>query len=329
MSKVLGLINEDSKNLVKKRQNLEEMLKLFKYGELSCEVSAQESKKSSLFLKTAPTNTLLQEISALYLKEIKGNYEQLMKNVNSVIISRKALFSYSRNEGVELEKNLSFFEKAAENPCFGCNVNLLANLLRFFSRNNNEIAEDLVFLENHGLLETLRRNMSDNTLFAEIRNKSRKAIVQLLGNNLKSEQFFEKISAKLQNSQHNDVALIIEILRNFKEKIFMNQVNQFSQKKLVEGQEHLVAIYKKGVNRILSFLPQVLETAKIDAIVANKCLLQVLVFVQKELSYSDLKEIIKKLMKTREGEPKTANIAITEEGGKDKKKEKLKVFINF
>lgn len=316
------------------------MLKLFKYGELSggSDSHAQEPKKSSISLKSSATNTLLQEISSLYLKEIKGNYEQIMKNVNSIIISRKALFSYSRNEGVDLEKNLNFFGKCSENPCFGCNVNFLSNLLRFFSRNNNgiaEINEELVFHAENGLIESLRRNMADESVFTDLRNKSRKAIVQLLGNNEKSERFFEAIAEKLRNSEYNYVVLIIEIIRNFKEKIFMNQVSECTKKKQgvscdLTTQEHLISICKKGIHKILNYLPKVLESSKKDANIANKCLLPILVFIQKELSYSDLKEIIKKLMRNRENEgkePKNPN-AMEEEpkNNKEKKKEKLKVF---
>lgn len=249
-------------------------------------------------------SSLIQEIARIYLKDINGTYEQIMKNVTSVIVSRKALFLYARNEGDSVENNLSLFDKCTSNPCFGCNMNYLSHLLRFFSRSNNGIAEvssGLVF-QPEGLLHALTETIIDQRIFNEMRNKARKAIVHLLGNNQQSVGFMEEIIDRQENMY---VGMIIEIIRKVKEKIFVNQINESLKRKgqpsaeIIE-QEFLLTIYKKGVQKILSSLPQILEDAQKDSNIAQKSLLPVLTFIQQELSYSDLKEIIKNFMRNKE-----------------------------
>jgi len=294
-------------------------------------------------------NSLIQELSRIYTKDINNLYEQIMKNVTSVIVSRKALFIYARSEGDSFEGNLNLFEKGTSNACFGCNMNYISHLLRFFARSNNGIAEvnsELVFKAKGGLLEALTETIVDMRLFNEMRNKARKAMVHLLGNNAKSVVFLEGI---IERSEGGYVGLIIEIIRNMKEKIFVNQINESLKKKNNQGiveiidQEFMLSIYKKGVLKILSSLGKILEDSKKDSIIAQKCLLPILIFIQKELSYSDLKDIIKKLAKNKESEfkdltkpnpdameeevkePKDLNKEIKEKG---KTKEQSKVLNN-
>ena len=323
------------------------MIKLFRSGEITQDTLAHTqalqipdpisglSKKSALqpsqLLKSSANSTLIQEISRLYSKEINGIYEQVMKNVSSVIISRKALLLYARSESENFETNLSLFEKGASNPCFGCNMNYLTHLLRFFSRSNNGIAEvsaELVFQEN-GLMEALKETLTDEKLFNEMRNKARKAIVHLLGNNQKSEVFIQSLLEKSKCLETIYVPLVIDIIRNLKETIFLNQINESLKKNQgtieIISQEYMLNIYKKGVNKILQSLPIILEEARNNSNVAQKCLLPIMIFIQRELSYSDLKEIIKKTLKNREAEFKEVtkpivNSSAIEEEVKDKNK---------
>ena len=295
---------------------------MFRSGEINqdfisnstLQISDPNLKKSTLqpsqSLKSLQNSSLIQEISRLYSKEINGLYDQIMKNVSSVIISRKALFLYAKSEGDNFENSLELFDKGTSNPCFGCNMNYLSHLLRFFARSNNGIGDvnlDLVFTPKTGLMDALRKTLIDERLFNEMRNKARKAIVHLLGNNLNSEQFIESLLESSKNLDVTYISLVIEIIRNLKESIFMNQINGSLKKnqtnvEIVTQQEYMLNIFKKGVNKILQSLLKIIEDAQKDSNFAHKCLFPILIFIQKELSYSDLKEIIKKTLKTRESE---------------------------
>lgn len=116
---------------------------------------------------------LAQEIFKLYQKETSQAYEGIMKNINSVILSRSAISQYQKNEGDYLPLSSSFTTSSSLTSCYGCNISFLKNLVGFFSREKNlhrnldlfrnvERSELYVSKENSPLQLSISKKISQN-----------------------------------------------------------------------------------------------------------------------------------------------------------------------
>ena len=223
-------------------------------------------------------NTLLQDISKVYLKDVFQNYEQMMKSIVNVICSRQAISEYQKSHTKELI-NLSEVKQ-----CYGCNIEFLSHILNFLSQNSQAklFSSDLFSQEKDILLFNLI-NFSQNSVFSvEIANTIRKVIIQIVFSleDKKCISYLEEIGNRIlqlienenEISYHNIafianyIQLLVEFTKHSKINVFLclvkNPIEKITEFSIFDIWENSVRFSLKIFFRILQIVDNKLICAE-------------------------------------------------------------------